>query len=125
MGILSACSPFFKAILFRNKHEHPLLYLKGILAKDMEALLNFMYHGEVNVAQDGLNSFLQVAEDLKIKGLTQNNPGCTKSQSKNKDLLQPQRNLHCPLPPDPGASEGCEIITSPVKTELYDPDQQM
>merc|ERR1712142_1426371 len=82
MGILSACSPFFKAILFRNKHEHPLLYLKGILAKDMEALLNFMYHGEVNVAQDDLNSFLQVAEDLKIKGLTQNNSS-TKSGSQS------------------------------------------
>ena len=31
-----------------------------------------MYHGEVNVAQEELNSFLAVAEDLKVKGLTQN-----------------------------------------------------
>ena len=31
-----------------------------------------MYHGEVNVSQEDLNSFLAVAEDLKIKGLTQN-----------------------------------------------------
>jgi len=31
-----------------------------------------MYHGEVNVAQDELNSFLTVAEDLQVKGLTQN-----------------------------------------------------
>ena len=29
-----------------------------------------MYHGEVNVAQDSLNDFLEVAEDLDIKGLT-------------------------------------------------------
>ena len=28
-----------------------------------------MYHGEVNVAQEELNSFLAVAEDLKVKGL--------------------------------------------------------
>ena len=67
--ILSACSPFFKTVLFRNRHEHPLLYLKGILVKEMEALLNFMYYGEVNVAQDDLNNFLKVAEDLKVKGL--------------------------------------------------------
>jgi len=32
-----------------------------------------MYMGEVNVAQEELNSFLTVAEDLKVKGLTQGN----------------------------------------------------
>jgi hypothetical protein len=31
-----------------------------------------MYNGEVNVSQEDLNSFLAVAEDLKVKGLTQN-----------------------------------------------------
>jgi len=30
-----------------------------------------MYYGEVNVAQEELNSFLAVAEDLQVKGLTQ------------------------------------------------------
>ena len=34
--ILSACSPFFRTVLRRNRHEHPLLYLKGkkILEKE-------------------------------------------------------------------------------------------
>ena len=27
--ILSACSPFFRSILKRNMHPHPLLYLKA------------------------------------------------------------------------------------------------
>eukprot|EP00092_Neocalanus_flemingeri_P013215 GFUD01014242.1.p1 GENE.GFUD01014242.1~~GFUD01014242.1.p1 ORF type:complete len:314 (+),score=96.19 GFUD01014242.1:30-971(+) len=70
--ILSACSPFFRTILRRNKHEHPLLYLKGVKYADLVSVLNFMYQGEVNVAQEELNSFLAVAEDLKVKGLTQN-----------------------------------------------------
>jgi len=70
--ILSACSPFFRTILRRNRHEHPLLYLKGVKYADLVSVLNFMYHGEVNVAQEELNSFLAVAEDLKVKGLTQN-----------------------------------------------------
>jgi len=34
-----------------------------------------MYNGEVNVSQEDLNSFLAVAEDLKVKGLTQNTGG--------------------------------------------------
>jgi len=70
--ILSACSPFFRTVLKRNKHQHPLVYLKGVRYSDMLSVLNFMYHGEVNVAQEELNSFLSVAEDLKVKGLTQN-----------------------------------------------------
>ena len=28
--ILSACSPFFRTVLRNNRHEHPLLYLKGV-----------------------------------------------------------------------------------------------
>jgi len=80
--ILSACSPFFKSVLRRNQHQHPLLYLKGVSFKDMESVLNFMYHGEVNVAQDDLNSFLQVAEDLRVKGLTQNNSANAVNETK-------------------------------------------
>ena len=31
--ILSACSPFFRNVLKRNPHQHPLLYLKGVKHK--------------------------------------------------------------------------------------------
>ena len=64
--ILSACSPFFRGVLKRNPHAHPLLYLKGIKHEDVEAVLNFMYHGEVNIAQAQLSSFLLVAEELQV-----------------------------------------------------------
>ena len=69
--ILSACSPFFRTMLKRNPHTHPLLYLRGVEYSDLQAVLDFMYHGEVNLAQEELNSFLAVAEELKIRGLTQ------------------------------------------------------
>jgi len=81
--ILSACSPFFRTILRRNKHEHPLLYLKGVNYANMVSVLNFMYHGEVNVAQEELNSFLAIAEDLQVKGLTQTNSSSEKSESRH------------------------------------------
>merc|ERR1712112_763291 len=82
--ILSACSPFFRNILRKNPHQHPLLYLKGVKYTDLQAVLNFMYHGEVNVAQEELNSFLAVAEDLRVKGLTQNNQNSAASQSNSR-----------------------------------------
>lgn len=70
--ILSACSPFFRGILKNNPHANPLIYLRGVTMEDLNALLNFMYHGEANVTQEDLNSFLAVAEDLDVKGLTSN-----------------------------------------------------
>ena len=66
--IIGACSPFFRNILRKNSHNHPLLYLKGVKYKELVSVLNFMYMGEVNVAQDDLNSFLAVAEELRVKG---------------------------------------------------------
>ena len=67
--ILAASSHFFKRILKKNPHSHPLIYLKGIKASDVEAVLKFIYHGEVNLEQDNLKTFLEVAEDLEVKGL--------------------------------------------------------
>jgi len=49
----------------------PIVYLRGVRSLDLEAVLNFMYQGEVNVAQDDLTSFLAVAEELQVKGLSQ------------------------------------------------------
>jgi len=71
--VLSACSPFFRSVLKRNPHQHPLLYLKGVKYENILSVINFMYHGEVNIAQENLNSFLSVAEELQVKGLAQNN----------------------------------------------------
>lgn len=82
--ILSACSPFFRSILKKNPHQHPLLYLKGVKFKELVSVLNFMYMGEVNVAQEELNSFLSVAEELRVKGLTQNNADAATSHSKSE-----------------------------------------
>jgi len=96
--ILSACSPFFRNVLRRNPHQHPLLYLKGVKYKELLSVLNFMYMGEVNVAQEELNSFLAVAEDLRVKGLTQNNSSSDSSASKPKPE-QPKTII--PRPRDP------------------------
>ena len=71
--ILAACSPFFRKILSHQKNQrNPLLYLKGICLKDLQIAIKFMYQGEVNIARESLNNFLEVAEDLEIKGLSTN-----------------------------------------------------
>jgi len=94
--ILAACSPFFRNILRRNNHQHPLLYMKGVKFSDLQAVLNFMYHGEVNVAQEELNSFLAVAEDLRVKGLTQTQSA--PHQSPNRTQLEKSSRTPPPAP---------------------------
>ena len=42
-----------------------------------------MYNGEVNVAQESLNSFLKSAESLKIKGLTDEEEKSSRKQLSN------------------------------------------
>ena len=104
--ILSACSPFFRNVLRRNPHQHPLLYLKGVKYKDILSVLNFMYMGEVNVAQEELNTFLSVAEDLRVKGLTQNNSSTESHASQEpkhdtpKNVIRP-RDVPDPIAPPP------------------------
>jgi len=98
--ILAACSPFFREVLRRNPHQHPLLYLKGVKYKELLSVLNFMYQGEVNVAQEELNQFLAVAEDLRVKGLTQGNSNSdNKAKSESKPRTAPVVSRDAELPP--------------------------
>ena len=68
--ILTACSPFFSTVLKTNKHSHPMIYMRGLKSKDLVAIVDFIYHGEANIAQEDLNGFLALAEELQLKGLT-------------------------------------------------------
>ena len=67
--ILAASSPFFKNILTKNKHSHPLIYMRRIKSLDLVAIIDFLYCGEANVDQENLDSFLAIAEELQLKGL--------------------------------------------------------
>ena len=68
--IMAASSPFFEKIFQKNKHPHPLIYLRGFKSEDLVAILDFLYFGEANVYQENLDSFLAIAEQLKLEGLS-------------------------------------------------------
>lgn len=46
-----------------------MVFLKDVKFDHLQALVDYMYRGEVNVSQDQLAAFLNTAEALKIKGL--------------------------------------------------------
>jgi len=103
--ILTASSPFFQKLLTKNKHPHPLIFMRAVRPEDMASILDFLYYGEVNIYKEDLNSFLELAGEINLKGLTQNdfveqisdtsyppinkNKSNTKTnQSKDKSLLE-------------------------------------
>ena len=67
--VLSACSEFFKNIFKKNIHSHPLIYLDNMTSSELKLILDYIYLGEVQIFQDGLDSFLQKAQKLKLEGL--------------------------------------------------------
>ena len=69
--VLSASSSVFNTILKKYSHPHPFIYLKGAKAVDMDAIVEFMYCGEVKVGEDQLESFIETAEEFGVEGLCQ------------------------------------------------------
>ncbi|XP_075237466.1 broad-complex core protein [Lycorma delicatula] len=69
--VLSACSPYFRELLKSTPCKHPVIVLQDVVYEDLHALVEFIYHGEVNVHQQSLSSFLKTAEVLRVSGLTQ------------------------------------------------------
>ena len=67
--VLIASSPFFLNLLKKNKHPHPLVFMRGVKYEDLVSMVDFLYSGEANVCQENLDSFLAVAEELRLKGL--------------------------------------------------------
>ncbi len=77
----------------------PAILMWDMLPDDLECLLNFMYHGEVNVTQEKLNHFLDLAERLQVRGLTSggDKPKRQQQQRQQQQQQQQQQNSN-PLP---------------------------
>merc|ERR1719341_1087460 len=87
--VLIASSPFFLNILKRNKHSHPLIYMRGVRSENLTAMVDFFYHGEANVFQENLDSFLVLAEELQLKGLRGNQ---TEKEASSEVFSVPEKN---------------------------------
>ena len=85
--VLSSCSEFFKDILVETSQEHPLLFLKGIYHSELQAIIQFIYKGATEVAQEDLDKFMKAAADLQIEGL-QERETVVEDNHKNIDKIQ-------------------------------------
>ena len=79
--ILAASSPFFQKLLQRNIHPHPIVFMRGVSAQELEGNVDFLYYGEANVHQDSLDAFQELADQLQLKGLTDMYEALAKSRN--------------------------------------------
>ena len=81
--VLSASSPVFQNIINNFSQNHSMIYLRGIQYEEMESILEFMYLGEATFHQERMEEFLKVAQNLKIKELTEMNTAIDKEEDAN------------------------------------------
>lgn len=68
--ILSSSSAFFRDLLKKNPHPHPLIYMRGLSSFNLGSIVDFIYHGEAEIMKDHLEMFLQLAGELGVKGMS-------------------------------------------------------
>ena len=71
--ILASSSPFFENLLKKNRHSHPLIYMRGFNFEDLSAIIDFLYTGETSMRESYIGTFLAIADELGVKGLTSHN----------------------------------------------------
>ncbi|XP_043284382.1 longitudinals lacking protein, isoforms A/B/D/L isoform X10 [Venturia canescens] len=109
--VLSACSPYFEGLLSEHYDKHPVFILKDVKFKELKAMMDYMYRGEVNISQDQLAALLKAAESLQIKGLSESKTGGNNG-SKTDSSRQQQKVVTQPTAPSldiPHASSGLTI----------------
>ena len=67
-----AASNFFKTLfnIEFDQSSNSVLYLKGINSLDLNLILAFIYLGEVNVSEDRVDDFLNIASELQLEGFS-------------------------------------------------------
>lgn len=69
--VLAASSPYFQTIFTETPCKHPVVIIKDVRYEELKALVDFMYRGEINVAQEHIRPLLKLAEMFQIRGLTE------------------------------------------------------
>uniref|UniRef100_A0A0P4WFQ8 BTB domain-containing protein n=1 Tax=Scylla olivacea TaxID=85551 RepID=A0A0P4WFQ8_SCYOL len=123
--VLSTCSDYFKQMFTKNPSKHPIVFMKDVTSRDLEALLDFMYNGEVNVPQSSLGSLIKTAEGLQIKGLAVPDdppaPKRDRDREREKRENRTQLDHHSPPAKRPRPRERSPPQSSPSQPQATQP----
>ena len=83
--VLSSSSSFFRQFLRDHSQPNPWLFLRGVDAKLLDWLMDFIYLGEVMVTQESFPAFLALARDLGVRGLTGATPAISNKKQEKQE----------------------------------------
>ncbi|XP_068907841.1 protein jim lovell-like isoform X3 [Tenebrio molitor] len=84
--ILSACSVYFQKVFETHTTSQMLILLNDVKFKDLQLVIQFMYKGEVKVADSDMPQFLSLGKMLQVKGL------CSVELQENQNSVDEGRN---------------------------------
>lgn len=97
---------FLQLLLSQHDEKHPIVILKDVKFQELKAMVDYMYHGEVNISQDQLGALLKAAESLQIKGLSDSGGGGSERENVDKrhhgtrkQTIPPAQPRSSPIPP--------------------------
>lgn len=67
--VLAACSPYFQLILQDAPQDQCSIIFPGVQEFEMRTLLEYIYAGEVNIAESQIPRIMKIAKMLEVKGL--------------------------------------------------------
>ncbi|KAG5320284.1 BAB1 protein, partial [Pseudoatta argentina] len=100
--VLSACSDYLERLLLEIPCTHPVIFLRDMKMWELQALVEFMYRGEVYVEQQQLATLMQAAEVLQVRGLS--TQGCDNSVNESNTQSCDSNAPVTPSTPTPGDS---------------------
>ncbi|EFN87894.1 protein abrupt [Harpegnathos saltator] len=95
--VLSACSDYLERLLLEIPCTHPIIFLRDMRMWELQALVEFMYRGEVYVEQQQLAKLMQAADVLQIRGLSNqcdNNSSDSNTQNDSNAPVTPSPPMH-------------------------------
>merc|ERR1711971_275481 len=110
--ILSACSTYFRSLFKLNPHKHPLIILRGVKFRELVGILNFIYLGQVSVAEEDLNSLPpQQSETTRDKTFCSQKTK-TENGSSNTDIITDSNLVKTEIEISPNGDEN--FVTKPL-----------
>ncbi|XP_037298086.1 uncharacterized protein LOC115446951 isoform X2 [Manduca sexta] len=71
--VMSLVSPYIKELISSAECSHPVVFLNQVSYQTLCSILEYVYTGEVLLAKNSLNDFINAGKALHIRGLTNMN----------------------------------------------------